>query len=137
METAQNHPIKQIAAGIICCNGKVLIAQRRRGKDLEFFWELPGGKLEAGETLEQCLARELIEEMDLKIKVGKLFVSSVYDYEFGAFKVNAFFAECESPEIPKLCEHEQYKWVSPTEILNYKISPADVPIIKAYIASIK
>lgn len=137
MKTAQNHPIKQIAAGIICCKGKVLIAQRRRGKDLEFFWELPGGKLEAGETLEQCLARELIEEMDLKIKVGKLFVSSVYDYEFGAFKVNAFLAECESPEIPKLCEHEQYKWVSPTEILNYKISPADVPIVKAYIASIK
>ena len=137
MKTAQNHQIKQIAAGIICCKGKVLIAQRRRGKDLEFFWELPGGKLEAGETLEQCLARELIEEMDLKIKVGKLFVSSVYDYEFGAFKVNAFLAECESPEIPKLCEHEQYKWVSPTEILNYKISPADVPIVKAYIASIK
>ena len=137
MKTAQNHPIKQIAAGIICCNGKVLIAQRRRGKDLEFFWELPGGKLEAGETLEQCLARELIEEMDLKIKVGKLFVSSVYDYEFGAVKVNAFLAECESPEIHKLCEHEQYKWVSPTEILNYKISPADVPIVKAYIAGIK
>ena len=75
--------------------------------------------------------------MDLKIKVGKLFMSSVYDYEFGAFKVNAFFAECESPEISKLCEHEQYKWVTPNEMLSYKFSPADVPIVKVYAASIK
>lgn len=125
-------PVKQIAAGIICYGGKVLIAQRKRGKDLEFFWELPGGKLEAGETLEQCLARELIEELNLKVKVGKLFMSSVYDYEFGTFQINAFLAECASPEINKLCEHEQYKWVTPAEMLNYKFSPADVPIVKAY-----
>ncbi len=127
--------VKQIAAGIITCGGKVLIAQRKRGKDLEFFWELPGGKLEAGETLEQCLQRELREEMDLTVKVGPLFMQSSFDYPFGSFVINAFLAECPSPEIKKICEHEQYKWVNPQEMLDYQFSPADIPIIKAYAQS--
>ena len=65
---------KQIAAGLILYNGKVLIAQRKRGKDLALYWELPGGKLEQGETLEQCLKRELLEEMALPIEVDKFFI---------------------------------------------------------------
>lgn len=124
--------VKQIAAGIIVCKGKVLIAQRRRGKDLEFFWELPGGKLEPGETLQECLQRELLEEMDLTVNVGPLFMKSSYDYPFGSFVINAFLAECQNPEIKKVCEHEQYKWVNPQEMLEYQFSPADIPIIKAY-----
>ncbi len=131
--TENNKKAKQISAGIITCGGKVLIAQRRRGKDLEFLWELPGGKQEEGETLEQCLQRELLEEMDIAVKVGDLFMQSAYDYPFGSFVINAFLAECDSPEIKKVCEHEQYKWVKPQEMLQYQFSPADIPIIKAYI----
>lgn len=128
--------IKQIAAGIIVYEGSVLIAQRKRGKDLEFFWELPGGKLEAGETLEECLQRELLEELDLKVNVGSLFMRSSYEYPFGSFVINAFLAECISPIITKICEHEQYKWVKPQEMLDYQFSPADVPIVKAYVQSL-
>ena len=69
---------KQIAAGIICHDGKVLIGQRKKGKDLEFFWELPGGKLEEGETLEECLKRELIKELDLKIEVMRNYFYILY-----------------------------------------------------------
>lgn len=134
-ENFDSKPAKQIAAGIIIHNGKVLIAQRRRGKDLAFYWELPGGKLEEGETLEQCLRRELIEEMDLQINVGRFFMQSVYEYEFGTFAINAFLAECSCPVITKVCEHEQYKWVKPEEILNYKFSPADIPIIEKFAAN--
>lgn len=123
---------KQIAAGIIICNGKMLIAQRLHGKALAYFWELPGGKLEAGETLQECLKRELIEEMDLELEVGDLFMTSTYDYEFGTFIINAFMAKCATPEIKKLCVHEQYKWVDPQEALNYDFSPADIPIIKRF-----
>ncbi len=131
--TDTTKPVKQIAAGIIVYNGKVLIAQRRRGKDLAFFWEFPGGKLEQGETLEQCLQRELIEEMNLKINVGSLFMSLPYDYPFGSFVINAFMATCDSPDIKNFCEHEQYKWVKPEEMSAYRFSPADVPIVEAYI----
>jgi 8-oxo-dGTP diphosphatase len=122
---------RQIAAGIVLCHDRFLIAQRKRGKILEFFWELPGGKLENGETLEECLERELIEELDLKVKVGSLFMSQPYTYDFGSVVLNAFWATAESEQITKVCEHECYKWVTPKEALAYNFSPADVPIIQA------
>lgn len=124
---------KQVAAGIIIHEGKVLIGQRRRGKDLEFLWELPGGKLESGETLQQCLERELMEEMNLKIEVGDFFMRSSFDYAFGSFVINVFFAFCPNPEISDITQHEQYSWVKPEELLDYQFSPADIPVIKAYI----
>lgn len=127
---------KQIAAGIITYAGKILIGQRKKGKDLEFLWELPGGKLEKGETLQECLKRELMEEMGLTVKVGSLFMQKAYDYDFGSFVINAFFAEAKSFDIPKICEHEQVLWIYPQDLLKYEFSPADVPIIKAYIDSL-
>ena len=54
---------RDVAAGLIMCNGLILIAQRKHGKSLEYKWEFPGGKLEKGETLEECLKREMMEEM--------------------------------------------------------------------------
>ena len=128
--------IKQIAAGISLHNGKVLLGQRKKGKDLEFKWEFPGGKLEEGETLEQCLCRELIEELALEIKVKELFMKSEHIYEFGGFVLNTFIAECKDPNIKKVCEHEQYAWVEPKDLLNYDLAPADVPIAIAYIKSV-
>lgn len=128
--------IKQIAAGIILHNGKVLLGQRKKGKDLEFKWEFPGGKLEEGETLEQCLCRELVEELALEIKVKNLFMKSEHKYEFGSFILNAFIAECTNPNITKVCEHEQYAWVEPNDLLNYDLAPADIPIATAYIKSL-
>ena len=124
---------KQIAAGLILYNGKVLIAQRKRGKDLALYWELPGGKLEQGETLEQCLKRELLEEMALPIEVDKFFMQSVYDYQFGTFAINAFLAHSVTDNIPILSAHEQYKWIKPKEMVNYKFPPADIPIIENFI----
>ena len=128
--------IKQIAAGIILHNGKVLLGQRKKGKDLEFKWELPGGKLEEGETLEQCLCRELIEELALEIEVKELFMKSEHLYDFGGFVLNTFIAECKDPNIKKVCEHEQYAWVEPKDLLNYDLAPADIPIAEAYIKSL-
>ena len=90
----------------------------------------------AGETLQECLKRELIEEMDLKVEVGPLFMQSVYDYAFGSFVINAFFAYTQSFDIPKICEHEQLLWVSPKDLFKYEFAPADIPIIEAYVKSL-
>ncbi len=128
--------IKQIAAGIIVNSGKVLLAQRKKGKDLEFKWEFPGGKLEEGETLEQCLCRELVEELNLEVTVEKLFMKSEHIYDFGGFVLNTFIAKCDNPLITKTDAHEQYAWVKPKNLLNYDLAPADIPIAKAYIASL-
>lgn len=128
--------IKKIAAGIIIHNGKVLLGQRKKGKDLAFKWELPGGKLEDGETLQECLCRELIEELNLKIIIKELFMKSEYFYKFGGFELNTFIAECQNPIITKTEAHEQYAWVEPKDLLSYDLAPADIPIVESYVNSL-
>ena len=120
-----------VAAGLIMCCGKILIGQRKHGKDLEYKWEFPGGKLEKGETLQECLHRELIEEMQLNIAVGQHFMDSEYTYDFGTIVLHAFWATCTSQNIPAVLEHEQYQWVNLNELANYDFAPADQPLIKA------
>lgn len=129
-------PVREIAAGLIFHNGKVLIGQRRRGKVQELFWEFPGGKLEAGETLEQCLQRELREELGLEIEVGGLLARSVHQYGFGTVAVNVFTASCANPQIKAMPDHEQCLWVAPAQLLDYEFLPADVPIIEKYLSTL-
>lgn len=113
------------------CDGLMLIAQRKHGKSLEYKWEFPGGKLEEGETLEECLRREMMEEMQLEVFVREPFVTSSYDYDFGTIVLHSFWATCKSQDIPVVLEHEQYKWVKPQDLPNYDFAPADKPIIEA------
>lgn len=122
--------MKIVSAGIIICEHKILIAQRIHGKSLEYMWEFPGGKLEEGETLPQCLKREISEELGLDITVGEFFMKSDYHYEFGTIQLNAFFAESQTQNIAKLEAHEDYRWVSPHELKNYAFAPADMPIVE-------
>lgn len=134
MNTAENintKSVRDVTAGLIMCDGKILIGQRKHGKSLEYKWEFPGGKLEAGETLEECLARELMEEMQLKITVGEHFIDSAYDYDFGTIILHSYWATCRTQDIPAVLEHEQYKWVSLRELEQYDFAPADKPIITA------
>lgn len=127
---------RDVAAGLIMCGGKLLIAQRKHGKSLEYKWEFPGGKLEQGETLEECLKREMMEEMQLEIVVGEHFADSSYDYDFGTIVLHSFWATCKSRDIPVVLEHEQYKWVNPKDLPQYDFAPADKPIIEAILASL-
>ena len=127
---------RDVAAGLIMCNGLLLIAQRKHGKSLEYKWEFPGGKLEEGETLEECLTREMMEEMQLKITVGKHFMDSTYDYDFGTIILHAYWATCKNQNVPVVLEHEQYKWVKPEDLSNYDFAPADKPIIAALTKSL-
>ena len=121
----------EISMAIVVHNDKILIAQRKKGKHQEFMWEFPGGKLEKGETLQECVAREFKEEFDKDIVVGDFFMDKTYSYaDKGDFHLNAFWASCADDVIPQLYEHEDAKWVSVAEMDNYEFCPADDPFIE-------
>lgn len=123
--------MKKVSAGIVCRNGKILICQRPEGKSLAGFWEFPGGKLEEGESLQDCLKRELKEELDIEVAVGDFFMESVYQYEFGEISLNAYFATLSADQEPVLKEHPQLAWINPKDLGAYAFAPADLPIVEA------
>ena len=71
----------------------MLICQRPEGKTLAGYWEFPGGKLEEGETMPECLKRELKEELGIDAQIGNFFMESVYKYDFGEIALSVYFAE--------------------------------------------
>ncbi len=127
--------VKQVSTGIIRHNGRILIGQRKRGKPQEFLWEFPGGKREPGETMPECLYRELKEEFGLETEIGDFIMTSPYDYETGSIVLHAYFVSAHDAEIKKLDAHEQYKWVMPSELSDYEFAPADRPIVAALLKS--
>ena len=121
--------IIKVVAAILQKEDKILIARKKQGKPLEGYFEFPGGKIEEGETPEESLIRELMEEMNIKIAVKEYIGESIYDY--GNDKVISllgYTAEIIDGEI-KLSDHDIYEWVTLEQINNYKIAPADIPLI--------
>ncbi len=117
-----------VSAAIIKREDKVLIAQRNRHKSQAFKWEFPGGKIEANETVQESLERELMEELSIRIAVREFFAESIYNYDSGEIKLIAYFADYVEGEI-SLMEHEAVEWVTIGELKNYDFAPADIPFI--------
>ncbi len=120
---------KFIAAAVIENNGKVLIAQRAKNDSLMGKWEFPGGKVEAGETLQQCLKRELFEELGIHADVGEYFCTSTFYkkdllFDMCVFKVRSFKGEI------TLNEHSAIAWVVPADLSHYDMPDPDLPIVK-------
>lgn len=110
-------------------NGKVLIARRKQGKKLAGYWEFPGGKLESGETAQECLIRELNEEMNLTIEIGNYVGESIHYYEQGPIRLLAYKGKITGGKI-KLTDHDEYAWLNLQELKNVKLAPADIPFIQ-------
>ena len=121
--------MKEVTAAIIIDNGKVLIAQRGEKQRLAGKWEFPGGKVESGETLEECLLREIREELGIEIEVDSFFGESIYQYDIGTIRLLAYKARWVAGEF-KLTEHSQIKWVGPDELGIFDFAPADIPLVK-------
>lgn len=118
-----------VSAGILCRNGNILLCSRPKHSALADFWEFPGGKQEPGETPEECLIRELREELGLEVRVLEEFCSLNHRYPDKFVCVRFFFAETvPSDAEPCPVENQLLKWVLPQNLLLEKLLPADIPV---------
>lgn len=124
----------KVTAGIIEKDGKVLIAKRKTGKCIGAKWEFPGGKLEDGETLEECLKRELEEELSIEVEVGDFVASSSFTCDNRKIELIAYRVKYLSGDVV-LIDHEEVKWVKPSELKNYEFTLPDVPIVEKLLES--
>jgi 8-oxo-dGTP diphosphatase len=117
-----------VTAGIIRRDGSVLLARRSSGERHAGFWEFPGGKVEDGESPEECLERELNEELGIVTKIGQKCSESSHQYDHGSFCIVAYFVDCVRGDLrPKV--HDRLEWVNIDDIKRYKLLPADIPIV--------
>jgi 8-oxo-dGTP diphosphatase len=117
--------MQTVTAAILAKEGKILIARRPASSRLANKWEFPGGKVEAGETPEACLARELKEELDIEVSIGAFLGESVYHYAHGSIRLLAYQTYWDTGGIdPK--DHDEIRWVSLAELDCYEFAPADV-----------
>jgi len=129
MQNSQSSNKKLIAVAIIEKDGKILIARRAKKDALCGKWEFPGGKLEAGETLEECLKRELYEELGIHAEVGEYFCTSTFYHKDTLFEMRAFKVPSYKGEI-QLIEHSAIAWLRPSELSQYEFPEPDLPIIE-------
>jgi 8-oxo-dGTP diphosphatase len=118
------------AGALVDVDGRVLICQRPEGKQLAGLWEFPGGKVEAGETPEACLIRELDEELGIRVTHACLapFVFASHSYEsFHLFMPLYLIRRWEGQVMAK--EHKALAWVKPNKLLDYPMPPADAPLV--------
>lgn len=121
--------MKEVTAAIIRFGEKYLICQRAADDECGMQWEFPGGKLEAGETLEECIVREIREELELDIKVLGVFTKSIYHFSSKEIYFTVFNAEITGGDL-KLNVHNDVKWVTLQEMAGYEFMPADVEFVK-------
>lgn len=120
----------EVAAAIIENeHGQILIARRKKGKAQEGMWEFPGGKIEAGETAEQCLIRELREEMSIDIEPYQFFAASEHVDGSLHILLKAYKAKYVGGTIV-LSDHDSYQWVELEQLPEFSFSPADISFVQ-------
>lgn len=122
----------EVAAALICNGDKFMICQRPAHKANALLWEFVGGKLEKGETKEDALVRECMEELGITVAVGDEFFDIVHTYPDITVHLTLFNATI-ADGTPKLLEHNDIRWITPEEIPDYKFCKADDAILKKII----
>lgn len=127
--TSPPKPHKKIGVAVIANNeGKVLIDRRKTQGEMGGLWEFPGGKIEPGETIEECIAREIKEELDIKIAVGDRLTTIAHNYQ--TFKVTLYVHLCQHLSgVPRPIECEEIHWVEISSMNQYQFPQANTEII--------
>lgn len=121
-----------VAAAIIWKDDLVFVARRGPNQKMAAFWEFPGGKIESSESPQQCIERELAEELSMSAVAGKVLLHSLHEYP--DFTVNLIAVEVVLTDDEfELTVHDQWDWVSAESLLDLRLAPADIPIAKALV----
>jgi 8-oxo-dGTP diphosphatase len=122
-----------VACAIIQNNqNKVLACQRSATMHLPFKWEFPGGKIEENETAEDCLIREIKEELNIEIQIIEQKSVNDHHYPDKSIRLIPFICKHLSGDI-SLKEHKDFKWLDKTNLLNLDWAAADLPILREYL----
>jgi len=124
-----------VVAAVIRQGEKIFVTQRGYG-DYKDGWEFPGGKIEAGETPQAALTREIREELDAEIIVGEHLVTVEHDYPDFHLSMQCFWAELAEGSHVRLLEHEAAKWLSVDELDSVEWLPADIVVVNTVKGSI-
>lgn len=135
MNNVNNKPL-QVCCAIIESDGKILIAQRSEKMNLALKWEFPGGKIEKGETAENCIVREIKEELGIDIKVKDRLKENVHDYGSRVIELIPFVCCVNGGKI-KVLEHKNIIWDKAEKLNDLDFAGADIPIYNEYLGYIR
>jgi len=118
-----------VTAAVIERDDALLVTRRQAGVHLEGLWEFPGGKCDAGETLEACLARELREELDVEARIGEEMFATTHSYPERVVELHFF--RCELKGEPRPMLGQEMRWVRREKLQALEFPPADEELIRA------
>jgi 8-oxo-dGTP diphosphatase len=121
-------PTIEVSAGLIFRDGKLLITRRHVGAHLGGLWEFPGGKRDGNETFEECLHRELREELGIEIEIRGLVESLAHDYPEKSVHLKFFYCLWKRGE-PQALGCADFKWISQAELAGYEFPAADARLL--------
>jgi mutator protein MutT len=117
-----------VTAAVIERDGKFLVTRRLRGTHLEGSWEFPGGKCDSGETYVECLEREILEELDTRVRVVREVFSTTHAYPERAVELHFF--DCQLLGEPRAALGQEMRWVRPADLDVLEFPPADAELIR-------
>ena len=129
-ETMSELKVIPVSAAVIRDSQDRIFATQRGYGDWKGWWEFPGGKIEPGETPEQALRREILEELDVEIRVGERLVTVEYDYPTFHLTMHCYLCTLESGTIT-LKEHASARWLAPNELDSVQWLPADLVLVNS------
>jgi 8-oxo-dGTP diphosphatase len=116
-----------VTAAVIERGGRLLVTRRLPGTHLEGYWEFPGGKCDAGESLEGCLARELQEELAVDAIVGDKILTTSHEYPERRVELHFFNCELAGEPVPQM--NQEMQWVPREALASLKLPPADDELV--------